>query len=188
MRSPKIIRATSSEVRTAFAQWLAHDLPTEIKVVILEGLTASGKTTLTKQPFVLDGRPSTNIAMDSFLARGVEEATPYLTAVDQPAMLENVQDALGHPALVILEGAIVWPAVEPVTTKLGVNGVRRVYLKRMAHFDPNFWADEDFISDPEWWPPGGFHRSIYRYHSEQSPWLNCDLIIERIEEKHALPE
>jgi len=164
------------------------ELPAGIKLVILEGLTASGKTTLTKLPFVLDGRPSTNIAMDGFLPKGVGEATPYLAAIDQSAMLEKIQGALSLPALVILEGAIVWPAVEPVTTKLGVNGVRRVYLKRMSQVIPDFWADEDFILDPEWWPPGGFHRSIYRYHAEQAPWQNCDLIIERIEEKQALPD
>jgi hypothetical protein len=53
----------------------------------------------------------------------------------------------------------------------------------MAHLIPDFWADEDFIFDPEWWPPTGFHRSIYRYHAEQGPWQKCDLVIERIEQK-----
>jgi hypothetical protein len=97
--------------------------------------------------------------------------------------LKKLQSALGDQSLVILEGAIVWPVVEPIAAKLGVNGVRRVYLKRMASLIPDFWADEDFILDPEYWPPTEFHRSIYRYHAERSPWLNCDLIIERIEEK-----
>lgn len=185
MTSPKIIRATSSEARTAFAHWLAVELPAGIKLVILEGLTASGKTTLTKLPFVLGGRHSINIAMDSFLPQGVEEGTPYLAALDQSAMLEAIQEALSDPATIILEGAIVRPAVASVISRLGVNGVRRVYLKRMAHSMPDFWADEDFISDPEYWPPGEFHRSIYKYHAVQSPWLDCDLIVERIEEKYA---
>ena len=159
-----------------------------IKLVILEGLTASGKTTLTKQPFTLDGRPSTNIEMDDFLPPRVPDATPYLAAIDRSAMLEEIEKALREPSLTILQGAIVWPEVEPVTVRVGVNGVRRVYLKRMAHLLPDFWADEDFILDPEWWPPTGFHRSIYRYHAEQRPWLKCDLIIERIEERHAFAE
>jgi hypothetical protein len=182
---PKIIRVSSSEVGTAFAQWLGVEFRTGIKLVILEGLTSSGKTTLTNKPFALDGRPSTNIEMDDFLPPSLrDDATPYLAAIDQSAMLEEVVKALREPSLAILQGAIVWPALELVTARLGVNGVRRVYLKRMAHLTPDFWADEDFILDPEFWPPTGFHRSIHRYHAEQRPWLKCDLVIERIEEKN----
>lgn len=177
----KTIRSSSLEVRTAFANWLSVEFRAGVKLVILEGLTASGKTTLTEQPFVVDGRPSTNIEMDDFLPPSLTNvATPYLAAIDQAAMLEEVKKAMREPPLVILQGAIVWPAVESITA--GVN-VRRAYLKRMMHSLPDFWADEDFILDPECWPPTSFHRSIYRYHAQRQPWLKCDLIIERIEEK-----
>jgi hypothetical protein len=71
MTSPKTIRASSSDVRTAFAQWLGVEFRAGIKLVILEGLTSSGKTTLTKLPFDLDGRLSTNIEMDDFLPPGL---------------------------------------------------------------------------------------------------------------------
>ena len=118
--------------------------------------------------------------MDDFLPLSLQAATPYLAAVDQAAMLAKVESAISEPPLIILQGAIVWPAVESITA--GAN-VRRVYLKRMMHLLPDFWTDEDCILDRECWPPTGFHRSIYRYHAEQ-PWLKCDLIIERIEEKH----
>jgi hypothetical protein len=185
MSPAKIIRAQSSEVRAAFAQWLVLEHRIGTKLIILEGLTLSGKTTLTQRPFLLGGERSMNIGMDCFLPQEVPDATPYLAAINQSAMLEEIQRALSEQPLVILEGAIVWPAVEPVIAKLGANGVRRVYLKRMARLIPDFWADEDFISDAEWWPPTEFHRSIYRYHAEQSPWLNCDLIIERIEDNPA---
>jgi hypothetical protein len=112
----------------------------------------------------------------------------YLEALDQSSMLEKVENALHQPSLVILQGAIVWPAVEPLTTKLGSKLVRRVYLKKMAHLMPDFWVDEDWILDPEFWPPTDFHRSMYRYHAERRPWLHCDLIIERIEDKPAFDE
>jgi hypothetical protein len=182
---PKIIRAASSEVGNAFARWLGVEFRAGIKLVILEGLTSSGKTTLTKQPFALNGRLSTNIEMDDFLPPSLpDDATPYLAAIDQSAMLEEVEKSLREPSLVVLQGAIVWPAVESITARLGVSGVRRVYLKRMARLLPDFWADEDFILDPDFWPPTGFHRSVHRYHAEQRPWLKCDLVIERIEEKN----
>jgi hypothetical protein len=179
----KIIRSPSAEVRAAFERWLAIEFRAGTELVILEGLTLSGKTTLTKKPFDLDGRASTNIGMDSFLPPSIAEATPYLTAIDQSAMLDEVQKAISEAPLVILEGAIVWPALAPIVTKLGFDGVRRVYLKRMAHLMPDFWADEEFIFDREWWPPTGFHQSIYEYHAEEAPWLNSNLIIERIEER-----
>jgi len=174
------IRGSSSEVRTAFADWLSVEFRGGVKLVILEGLTASGKTTLTKQPFIIDGRPSTNLEMDDFLPLSLPNAaTPYLAAIDQAAMLAEVENAMSEPPLVILQGAIVWPAVKPITA--GAN-VRRVYLKRMMHVLPDCWVDEDCILDRECWPPTGFHRSIYRYHALQQPWLKCDLMIERIED------
>jgi hypothetical protein len=185
MRNPKTIRTSSFETRAAFAEWLIVEFRAGIKLVILEGLTSSGKTTLTKQPFSLDGRPSTNIEMDDFLPPNLpDNEMPYLAAIDQSAMLEEVEKALREPSLVILQGAIVWPAVESITGRLGVNGVRRVYLKTMAHLMPDFWEDEDCIFDPEF--DGlltGYRRSIHRYHAEQRPWLKCDLVIERIRGK-----
>jgi hypothetical protein len=30
------------------------------------------------------------------------------------------------------------------------------------------------------WPSTNFHRSIYRYHVEHQPWLDADLVLERI--------
>jgi hypothetical protein len=45
---------------------------------------------------------------------------------------------------------------------LGIqSGGTTAYLKRMARLIPDFWADEDFILDPENWPPTEFHRSIW---------------------------
>jgi hypothetical protein len=182
---PKIIRASSSEVRAAFALWLGVEFRAGIKLVILEGMTSSGKTRLTNQPFILDGGPSTNIEMDDFLPPILlDDATPYLAAIDQAAMLEEVAKALREPSMVILQGAVVWPAVEAITARLGVNGVRRVYLKKMAHLMPDFWEDEDCIFDPEFDELlTGYRRSIHSYHAEQRPWLKCDLVIERIAEK-----
>jgi hypothetical protein len=177
------IRASSSDVRAAFAQWLGVEFRAGIKLVILEGLTASGKTTLTKMPFDLDGIQSTNIEMDGFLPPRLEDdAMTYIAAIDRLTMLPRIEKALSEPSLVIIQGAIVWPLVESVAFRVNV---RRVYLKRMMHLLPDFWADEDFILEPEYWPPTGFHRSIYKYHEEQRPWLKCDLIIERIEERRA---
>jgi hypothetical protein len=187
MKSLRTIRSSSAEVRAAFADWLSVELRAGGKLVILEGLTASGKTTLTEQPFIVDGRPSVNIEMDDFLPPCLsDDETPYLASIDHATMLEEVKNALHEPPLVIIQGAIVWPAVQSITAKIGEN-VRRVYLKRMMYLLPDYWADEDSIVDPKCWPPTGFHRSIYRYHAEQQPWLKCDLIIERIEEKQEQP-
>jgi chloramphenicol 3-O-phosphotransferase len=120
MTSPKTIRASSSDVRTAFAQWLVVECRTGIELVILEGLISSGKTTLTNRPFTLDGRPSTNIEMDDFLPPSLpDDETPYLAAILQSEMLEEVEKALREPSLVILQGAIVWPTVESITARLG---------------------------------------------------------------------
>lgn len=95
MTSPKTIRASSTDVRSAFAQWLGVEFRAGVKLVVLEGLTSSGKTTLTKEPFILDGLASTNIEVDSFLPPTLQnDATPYLAAIDQSAMLVEIERSL----------------------------------------------------------------------------------------------
>src|SRR5579871_4832168 len=112
MSRARVISAQSSEVRAAFEQWLASERRIGAKLVVLEGLTLSGKTTLTKQPFLLGGEHSTNVGMDSFLPKRVADTTAYLEAIDHTAMLERIEQALREPPLIVLEGAIVWPAVQ----------------------------------------------------------------------------
>ena len=73
------------------------------------------------------------------------------------------------------------PIVDPV--RVGRYLVRRVYLKRMMRLRPEIWCDEDRIDDEGRWPPGEYHRAIHRYHAEQRPWLDADLVLERIDDQ-----
>ena len=75
---------------------------------------------------------------------------------------------------------MAWPLIEPIAD-VSRDYIRRVYLKRMMRLQPDVWSDENFINDPRWWLATNFHRSIYRYHNEQQPWLDANLVIERIE-------
>ncbi len=45
---------------------------------------------------------------------------------------------------------------------------------------PDYWQDEELF-DPEFTPQSTFTRSINQYHVEQQPWLDADLVLERIE-------
>jgi hypothetical protein len=179
----KTVRSLSAELRPVFEQWLAPECRAGARLVVLEGLTKSGKTTLTKQPFAVGARLSANVELDDFLKRPVPETTAYVDAIDRRAVDAAMRGAIASTPLVIVQGAIAWPLVQPVATALGNNCIRRVYLKRMMRLKPDFWTDEDFIFDPDWWPPDHFHRSIYRYHAEQRPWLSADLLLERIEDE-----
>jgi hypothetical protein len=60
--------------------------------------------------------------------------------------------------------------------------IRRVYLKRMMRLKPNFWIDEDYLNNRNYWPRTDYERSIYQYHAERQPWLEADLVLERIED------
>ena len=75
---------------------------------------------------------------------------------------------------------MAWPLIEPIAD-VSRDYIRRVYLKRMMRLQPDVWSDENFINDPRWWLATNFHRSIHRYHNEQQPWLDANLVIERIE-------
>jgi hypothetical protein len=184
-QNQRALRVASSDVRHEFQQWLINEFRTTTRLIILEGLTGSGKTTLTKEPFDLGTTQSKNIELDDFLPDTVPEPVSYLDALDRPAISKAVESALCGPTLVIVQGAIAWPAIERLVIDRQItNNVRRVYLKRMARLISDYWQDEEAIFDRELWPPTGFHRSIYKYHADTRPWTRCDLIIERIEELH----
>jgi hypothetical protein len=84
-------------------------------------------------------------------------------------------------SVVVIEGPMAWPLVEPISA-LTRDRIRRVYLKRMMRLKPDFWVHEDYLGDPNFWPPADYHRAIYRYHAERRPWLDADLVFERIED------
>jgi hypothetical protein len=92
-----------------------------------------------------------------------------------------IRVALASALIVIVEGPIAWPLVESIA-EVERDRMRRVYLKRMMRLKPDFWTDEDYLNDPNCWPPTDYHRSIYQYHAECRPWLGADLVLERIED------
>jgi|GEM_PF-3699160 len=142
----------------------------------------SGKTTLTKQPFAVGARQSVNIELDDFREQPVP-AIAYIDTIDRAAFENGLRTMLASAPLVIVQGAIAWPLIEPIAAELGDVRIRRVYLKRMMRNKSDFWADEDFIFDPEWWSTHEPRRSIHRYHAEQRPWESADLVLERVEEQ-----
>jgi chloramphenicol 3-O-phosphotransferase len=136
MTKPTTIHVSSNEIRSAFERSLT-DGAGETRFVILEGLTGSGKTTLTERPFALGTRHSVNIELDSFLRRPVSETTPYIDAIDRAA-LDAAVAAVDTSPIVIVQGAIGWPLVQSVTALLEKDFIRGVYLKRMWRLRPDF--------------------------------------------------
>ena len=119
------------------------------------------------------------VEADRFLCRPVEPQTPYCEAVDQRALRSALLRALDVYPLVVVEGAIVWPLVLPLPIERV--RVRRVYLKRMMHLQPDVWQDERAIIFQNPPPSSVFTRSIVRYHHDERPWRAADLVLERIE-------
>jgi hypothetical protein len=52
----------------------------------------------------------------------------------------------------------------------------------MMRWKPDFWIDEDYLNNRNYWPRADYKRSIYQYHAERQPWLEADLVLERIED------
>jgi len=149
----------------------------------VEGLTDSGKTTLTERPFLVDGKRSLNIEIDQFFPEDtpIPSGSTYLDAINQQSLQARLRTALASAApVVVAEGPMARPLIEPIAD-VSRDHIRRVYLKRMRHLQPDIWVQEDFLNNPNRWPPTDFHRSIYRYHAEHRPWLDADLVLERIE-------
>jgi chloramphenicol 3-O-phosphotransferase len=177
----RTIQAPSSEIRAAFEHWLATACRFGARAVVLEGLTNSGKSFLTERPFRVGAGQSANIEVDQFLRKPVPPMVHYPDAIDQAALHTAIQAALASMPVVVIEGPMAWPLVKPMA-EVGRDRVRRVYLKRMMRLKPDFWIDEDYLNDPNYWPPTDYHRSIYQYHAERRPWLAADLVLERIED------
>jgi hypothetical protein len=178
----RIETVTSSDIRAVFENWLASEYQAGARLIVLEGLTGSGKSHLTERPFAIGATQSTNIEIDKFLRAPVPSTLPYRDGVDRVALQAALEKALASPmSVVVIEGPMAWPLIEPIAGAVGPDCVRRVYLKRMMRLKPDFWTDEDYLNDPNYWPPTDYHRSIYRYHAECRPWLDADLVLEREE-------
>jgi hypothetical protein len=183
----KVIRIASSQLRRAFANWLATECQSGARLIVLEGLTKAGKTTLTGRPFPIGAGRSLNIEIDEFFPQDVPLKGVYPEAIDRPALQASLRAGLVSAApVVVIEGPMAWPLVQPIA-EVPLDCIRRVYLKRMRRLQPHVWSDEDFINDPTRWPPIDFYRSIYRYHMEQLPWLDANLVLERIATKNEPP-
>ena len=145
------------------------------------GAQRSGKSTLTKLPFSIGVGQSENIAIDRFCHKNIpSKGVSYREAVNRVALRKVVRTALGSAPVVVVEGPVAWPLIEPIAdAKLQRACIRRVYLKRMMPLRAKIWVDEDFLANPASWPPSDFHRSIYEYHA-QGPWSDANLVLERI--------
>ena len=176
--SKQTIRASSSTIRDAFGRWLTAEHAIGVRFIVLEGLMRSGKSTLTGQPFALASRQSVSIELDRFLRKPVDPNTEYMTAIDVEAATKAVAEAYRTAPLVIVEGPIVSPVIEPVLLSIPSREVRRVYLKRLSSTHPDLWHDGDFLDEYE--PPGTYFQSITRYHRRERAWLLADAVFERI--------
>jgi hypothetical protein len=178
MNEPRLFRALSSEIRNVFGQWLTAEYTAGARFLVLEGLMNSGKSMLTKQPFVLGARQSVNIELDNFLRQPVDPDTEYMDAFDIDAATAAVMEAYRTTPLVIAEGPIGWPVVQCILQEIPRREVRRVYLKRMSPRNPDEWEDFEFLEEYE--RPTAYGRSIDRYHATERPWLLADVVFERI--------
>jgi chloramphenicol 3-O-phosphotransferase len=174
-------QSASSELRAVFEDWLATENRSGARLVVLEGLTNSGKSFLTERPFLVDSGRSANIEIDQFLRTPVPPTVRYPDAVDRVALRAAIEAALASAPVVVIEGPMAWPLVAPIA-QVSRDRIRRVYLKRMMRLKPDFWIDEDYLNDKNGWPPTDYHRSIYQYHAEHRPWVNADLVLERVED------
>ncbi len=177
---PQTITAPSDQIREAFARWLAG--LDQVRLVVLEGITKSGKTTIVDQPFVAsDGSLSKNIGVDDFLPPSgtVSPEARFLDVLDHTRLLAAVKAALKSSHLVIVEGAIVRPVIESVVDALGSQSVRRVYLKRMSRTMSDYWA---CISEclsrtcSPLWRPDGYRQNSSIHSIASSPLVRRGLI------------
>src|SRR5262249_47940814 len=100
------------------------------QLVVLEGHMQSGKTTLTKKPFSVGAGQSVNIELDDFRNRPVPEIA-YIDTIDQAALENELRAKLASAPLVIVQGAIAWPLVEPMITAT-LNNVRDATMVLIA--------------------------------------------------------
>jgi hypothetical protein len=173
----QVIRADSSDIRHKFEQWLAQEWKSGARLVIVEGLMKSGKSTLTKEPMVLFDKRSRSIELDQFLRRPVNPDTEYMGAIDIDAATSAISNAM-TAAMVITEGPMAWPVTQRAREEVPPSAVRRVYLKRMAPRNSADWEELEFAQGEDK-SRSKFFLSIERYHVRTRPWLAADMILER---------
>jgi hypothetical protein len=167
-----VLAGLGSEIRPQFAEWLSDAEREGVRLIVLEGLTGSGKTSLAESFFPW----LSCIYADDHLTRGMANSSWSAMYRMEGAALE-VGTSLREPLLTLFEGAIAWPTVEPL---LGVVELRRVYIKRMQF--PGFWADESELEATDLPPSLALRKSILEYHRDERPWEKADLVLERLNE------
>src|SRR5262245_38050280 len=124
----RVETVTSPNIRAVFENWLADECQSGVRLIVLEGLSQSGKSHLTEQAFAVGARRSTNIEIDGFLRAPVPLTVRYPDAIDRAALQAALEKALALPmSIVVIEGPMAWPLVEPISTRvLARDGIRRV--------------------------------------------------------------
>jgi hypothetical protein len=176
-----VIRSSAADIHSIFEDWVASENTAGARLVVLEGAMGSGKSELTKGPIVVGDRQSANIEVDHF-ARGASNDQSYLDSVKRVPLAAAIKASLAMSPVVIVQGAIVWPFVQGIVEEIGTARVRRVYLKRMKWSNPDRWHDgSQFLEAAAPRHLREYSNSIDRYHRDHQPWLDADLILERIE-------
>ena len=66
------INIPSCKIRAAFEGWLQSECQSGARLIVLEGLTGSGKTTLSERPFSIGAGKSVNIGIDQFCRQSID--------------------------------------------------------------------------------------------------------------------
>ena len=114
---------------------------------MLEGLTGSGKTTLSERPFSIGAGKSVNIGIDQFCRQSIPlKGVRYFEAVDRAALRTAVRAALASASpVVVVEGPVAWPLIARIAgANLQRDCTRRVYLKRMMRLKPGLWVEVEY--------------------------------------------
>lgn len=92
-----------------------------MRLIVLEGLTGSGKTTLAGRPFSIKGKRSLNVEIDQFFPEDtpIPSQSTYLAAINQQDLQVRLRTALASTApIVVAEGPMAWPLIKPIADVL----------------------------------------------------------------------
>jgi hypothetical protein len=172
-----VIRAGDSRLKALVSNWLNDNLKPSVNMILIEGLPYSGKSTLHASLSLDD---ACKFEFDQYLPSPCSAETRWIDYILQSKAIRAIENSCATRSRTLIEGPAAGFLLQELSPKPDRHNMLRIYIKEMSTSVGQItWFGREFLKDfaAERRP---FWRSVYDHHDVDKPWMQADLVIERI--------
>ena len=176
-----VIRAEDSRLKALVSDWLNDNLKPSVNMIVIEGLPCSGKSTLQANLSIDDAY---KFELDQYLPSPCSAETKWIDHILQSKAIRDIENSCAARSRTLIEGPAAGLLLQELSPKPDRQNILRIYIKEMSTSGGQItWFGHEFLKDfaAERRP---FWKSIYDHHHVDKPWMQADLVVERIPEEN----